>query len=348
MIVIARNYGQLGNRLVLAANLIAAAQEYNISLVNPSFTKYAKYFCSTEHDLWCRFDPKPNPQSLVSGLPIPPLPTANDYEVLSFRMTYPIADYRASRASDEATFRKEGNASTTEPSALSRELLYRAVYLTGRSLSHLRMTRFPFHVVRLVDEDECDLTSDSFAAMAQSKRPTLVAGWRFLAGPWLTKHADIIRKHFRITPPHESNVESLMAGIRRNSQTVIGIHIRQGDYATFRDGMYYYSVADYVAAMRRVQNELRGQAVSFLVCGNSDLHRNDFSGLDVHFGTGHMVEDMYAFAKCDQLIGPPSSFTGWASFYGDVPLHRMHTAQESFDQLLHRPRLTHEQTLEAA
>jgi len=30
---------------------------------------------------------------------------------------------------------------------------------------------------------------------------------------------------------------------------------------------------------------------------------------------------MYGFARCDYLIGPPSTFTMWASFYGQVPLN---------------------------
>jgi hypothetical protein len=46
-----------------------------------------------------------------------------------------------------------------------------------------------------------------------------------------------------------------------------------------------------------------------------------FAGLNVTFGTGDLIEDMYAFASCDYLIGAPSTFTMWASFYGKVPLN---------------------------
>jgi hypothetical protein len=37
-------------------------------------------------------------------------------------------------------------------------------------------------------------------------------------------------------------------------------------------------------------------------------------------GPGHVVQDMYALARCDYLLGPPSTFTIWSSFYGRVPL----------------------------
>ena len=66
MIIIARRYGQLGNRLTLASHLIAAAQEYGIGFAHPTFAEYANYFQGTAHDLWCRF-----PQRAKSGRSVP-------------------------------------------------------------------------------------------------------------------------------------------------------------------------------------------------------------------------------------------------------------------------------------
>jgi len=48
----------------------------------------------------------------------------------------------------------------------------------------------------------------------------------------------------------------------------------------------------------------------------------------VTFGTGDLIEDMYAFARCDYLIGPPSTFTLWASFYGCVPLNLIRSSDQ--------------------
>lgn len=49
-----------------------------------------------------------------------------------------------------------------------------------------------------------------------------------------------------------------------------------------------------------------------------------FAGFQATFGSGDTVEDLYALAECDYLIGPPSTFTVWASFYGNVPLCHVH------------------------
>ena len=33
------------------------------------------------------------------------------------------------------------------------------------------------------------------------------------------------------------------------------------------------------------------------------------------------MDDLYSLAQVDLLVGPPSTFTGWASFYGSVPIY---------------------------
>ena len=45
-----------------------------------------------------------------------------------------------------------------------------------------------------------------------------------------------------------------------------------------------------------------------------------FSGLTVDHGPGDPVGDLFALAGCDRVIGPPSTFSQWAAFFGDVPI----------------------------
>ncbi len=69
-----------------------------------------------------------------------------------------------------------------------------------------------------------------------------------------------------------------------------------------------------------------------------EVNHDDFGDLRVHFGPGHIIQDMYAMAEADLLIGPPSTYTGWASFYGNVPLVAMHNADQPIDISAIRPR----------
>ena len=42
-----------------------------------------------------------------------------------------------------------------------------------------------------------------------------------------------------------------------------------------------------------------------------------------------MIEDVYALSQCDYILGPPSTFSMWASFIGDVPLRIVKYANEN-------------------
>ena len=197
-------------------------------------------------------------------------------------------------------------------------------------MSHLRMSRFPCRVIRLRGDQCFDLQDESFATAARSGPPLLVSGWKFRSNPLLEKHADAIREHFQIRSEHRKNVDTLISEMRQQTDTLVGVHIRHGDYANWENGKYFYSIAQYRSAMQRVADQLGDQRVTFLVCGNGDLRLDQFAGLNVCFGTGHLIEDMYALAETDLLIGPPSTYTQWASFYGQVPLHVLITADQEF------------------
>jgi hypothetical protein len=71
--------------------------------------------------------------------------------------------------------------------------------------------------------------------------------------------------------------------------------------------------------MEKVQAAVPGENVSFLVCSDAPVPPAAFVGLDVLYGNGHELEDLYALAACDRLLGPRSTYSKWASFYGAVP-----------------------------
>ena len=204
-------------------------------------------------------------------------------------------------------------------------MLAKGIYLTARLLSMAGLTRYPFQVLRIKGEQIYDLGSDEFANASRDDRHLLAMGWLFRSESLLRQHADAVRSHFQIAQPHRDRVDRLIASIRRGADVIVGVHIRHGDYATFMNGRYFYSVQQYAAAMQSIAQQLPGKRIAFLVCSNVKVERSDFGDLQVHFGPGHIIEDMYAMAEADLLVGPPSTYTGWASFYGNVPLLEMRT-----------------------
>ena len=155
-------------------------------------------------------------------------------------------------------------------------------------------------------------------------------GWIFWDHESFIKHAEQIREYFRLVPTLASRVQKHMASCRSEGVLLVGVHIRHGDYRTAGGGTYFYETEHYAALMRRLA-AVSSEKMSFLVCSDEPIRSSDFDGLTIFSGPGTAIEDMYALAACDYIIGPPSSFSGWASFYGQVPLYFITNLQKAMD-----------------
>ncbi|UOQ50804.1 hypothetical protein [Hymenobacter cellulosivorans] len=189
------------------------------------------------------------------------------------------------------------------------------------------LPRRPALLTDLPDQDY-DLNQPDYLAAARGGL-VLAHGWQFRDKRNFSRHGALLRQLFAPIEPHRRAVTALLAGLRESADVVVGVHIRRGDYATYNNGAYFYDNATYARAMRAVQEQLpAGQRVAFLLCSNEELTLADFAGLRVHLATNHFVEDLYALAACNYVLGPPSSYSMWASFYGQVPLLHLARANQ--------------------
>ena len=170
-----------------------------------------------------------------------------------------------------------------------------------------------------------DLTSEEFIRLLKNSRVLIAQGWLFRDFANVAKHAATLRQFFTPIESHAHNVARLIGAARRDCDVLVGAHIRQGDFANLSGGKYLYATPQYVEIFKRAAELWRGKRVKFLICSNARQDETLFQGLNYTMGNNHLVEDMYALARCDYLIGPPSTFTMWASFYGAVPLFKIET-----------------------
>ena len=102
----------------------------------------------------------------------------------------------------------------------------------------------------------------------------------------------------------------------------VGVHIRRGDYHEWCKGAYYYTDDVYIRIMHDLARDAvkRKLAIRFLLCSNEplEIHQTDLSLIQIQDTDG--VTDLYGLSRCDYIIGPPSTYSQWASFYGNVPL----------------------------
>jgi len=284
MIVIARRYGQLGNRLFLYSYLIAAARHYGVPLLNPCFAEYADLFPRTRHDLWCRYD------------------------------DHLVADRGASSAPGGRVVRSR------VPSRRARASLMN-LFQTGTKALHLAGLRHrPAEVIRLARGQQCDLEGPRFREAIASGRPLLLQGWWFRSQRLFEEHSESIRDFFALDPFDRQVVHQCTEKARGDADVLVGVHIRRGDYAGYLGGRYFYQHADYARWMHQTREQLSGKRVRFLVCTNEPMDHPAYASLPIVRGPGSAIGDLYALAETDWMLGPPSTFTGWAAFYGKKPL----------------------------
>ena len=117
--------------------------------------------------------------------------------------------------------------------------------------------------------------------------------------------------------------ERMMAEIRLDNDLVVGIHIRHGDYKTFWDGRYYYTLEEYHQFMLQIKALHPDKRVAFFISSNEQFDVSTFEGCRCYrFGkepSGDML-DLHTLSLCDRILGPWSTYSRWASFIGEVPL----------------------------
>lgn len=202
-----------------------------------------------------------------------------------------------------------------------RRLLYKTIYYSTRLLVRSKIRGSFLRTVSLDWEERCYLDSPEFLGWAKQTRFIFAQGWLFKAPSQLEKHADRIREFFKPLETIQQRIALLISKAKRQCDILIGVHIRQGDYKTFKGGKYLYETEEYLEAMRKVERLFPDSELAFLVCSNVKQDEKLFSNLECTFGLDSPIEDMYSLAQCDYIIGPSSTFTMWASFYGKVPLY---------------------------
>jgi hypothetical protein len=163
----------------------------------------------------------------------------------------------------------------------------------------------------------------------------------------LVKHRERVLHLLRPLRRYDEASAQFMARARERADVLVGLHVRHGDYSTWKDGRFYFSWQEYAEIARRVRVLFTGSSVRFVVFSNAEFEWNAFAGIDAVPGPGGLMEDLLALSLCDYIVGPPSSFSRWAAFRGNVPLcvldrERSCLTAGSFKSVLESPWLSHE------
>jgi hypothetical protein len=280
--LIVEKTNQMCNRMFLAANIIATAIDNNSSVIFSAFSEYTHYFENLSKDLFCRFPLSQTPKQLTSD--------RNREKVSKIFLWL---------------------SSQIKKGFLSKGI-FRRYFLCMES-----------GWTSTVDDPSgaINLSLRSNIEILASKKVVLFSGPLFYNHPGLIKHKELIKEYFKPIEAIRINVEKIISDTKKDVDIVIGVHIRRGDYAYFSNGRFMYSDLDYIEKMNQALTLFPGKAVRFFITSNEILNASNFMDNDCKFGTGHPVEDLYSLAACDYIIGPPSTYSSWAAYYGKAKYH---------------------------
>lgn len=210
-----------------------------------------------------------------------------------------------------------------EFSAQCRELFFGAAHVAGIATARMRVHGVRGIDIRSSDEaegGEVDLNGSNFGKLLDEVRYILPMGWKFSDHAAMILHRERISRYFTPVGSVRKPAEDTLVRARGLGHRVIGVHIRQEDYRNWKQGIYYFDTERYARWMRESEECFKGEEVSFVVCSSDRLDFRLFEGLKWVPGPGFPIGDLHALSLCDMIMGPPSTFSQWASYHGDVPL----------------------------
>jgi len=159
----------------------------------------------------------------------------------------------------------------------------------------------------------------------------------FFLGAWNHKKDDkaiiqyktTIVNLFQPKKIYTEKVNALFSKLRLEYELIVGIHIRRGDYKEYRDGIYFYDNQTYNNFMTAIQKIHSGKKICFFISSNETIDYSFFSDKHItSISDALLIEDLYGLSKCDYILGPPSTYSMWASYINDIPLRIIHSKND--------------------
>lgn len=149
----------------------------------------------------------------------------------------------------------------------------------------------------------------------------LAQGWDFRVPTLTTKYQDFFINKYSLLPVFykENSFYKTFSQINRKEFEVIGVHIRRGDYRYWQNGKYYFSDDVYQNYMDNLTEKVAVHSHKkpfFIIFSNEPVSLAQRENMLISHNEWYI--DHMLMSQCDRLIGPPSTFSLWASYIGKV------------------------------
>lgn len=296
--------GRLGNQLLHYANLLAFSLENpNFNVINISFSPYVSEY---GNDSLYRFPSNgpelQRPWDMLMRVAEVKHPVVNSLPYLSHNWTcWPI--HRA------ASYRSDAQS----------------------IIGGLNHGQFGFTELYGDRYDQFDLADSENVARLRSRRVSVVAGSGVRGWSLVEKHTKQIRSLLQPGENHKVVADRFVESLRDEFDILVGALVRQGDYRTWNGGQFFFESSEYRNLLIEFANEVfPKKKVGILLASDEPQSKSVFDDNRFVFstgiagGTGHYVETFTELSLCDVVVTPPSTFSVFAAFLGNIPVYPLY------------------------
>lgn len=190
--------------------------------------------------------------------------------------------------------------------------------LVGRALRSAKFTkilRFHRAIVEAPDDQELTVADLDRQGPLDSKSWLVWTAWNLkfdrLREQWREQLIDLFQPSKLVSTAIDERMRHIPG-----DKILVGLHVRRGDYAQYLGGRYYFDYAQYRELMLQIVKLLSPLQVHFVVASDEVIPDQLVADVSATRLAGTEVEDLYALARCRVVIGPPSTYSDWAAFYG--------------------------------
>lgn len=171
-----------------------------------------------------------------------------------------------------------------------------------------------------------DLGEDELLEKVSNKQVTFLRGWQIRSWDLLAKHQDRVRNLLRFKGNYVAEAEEFVNNAKMEHDFLVGIFLRQSDYRSWEGGKYFFESSQYLEWMKQIERLYENKTIGFMIMSSESQSRKLFAS-EHHFfgpgsptGSGHYILNLEVLSRCDLILSPPSTFSAWASFLGNVPM----------------------------
>lgn len=156
----------------------------------------------------------------------------------------------------------------------------------------------------------------------EKETPTIyMEGWLFRNPEGIRKYRQEIVHYFSPNQKISASIDDTVSSLRQKFTHLVGVHIRQGDYAVYKSGEYLISQERIREILDEYLKNFTKSSVDtcFVITTDGEIQKDMFNGLNVVVNNKSAVEDIFTLSGCDVILGSDSSFGNFAAYYGNIP-----------------------------